>query len=71
MKIARARKDNEEFYAIVENSTIIRIGGTFDRFFEYTYEALSTYNTNEVEFLAPGVPSKVVCVGKNYSEHAK
>lgn len=71
MKIARARKDNEEFFAIVENSTIIRISGNVESIFLNTYQALSTYKSNEVEFLAPVMPSKIVCVGKNYSEHAK
>lgn len=71
MKIARARKGNEEFYCIVESSTVIRLSGGLEQIFDNTYQTLNTYHKSEVEFLAPCMPSKIVCVGKNYSEHAK
>ena len=34
-------------------------------------ELLNTYKLQEVEILAPISPSKIVCIGLNYTDHAK
>jgi len=55
--MARFRFGDEVFLGDVEGRSI-RAGG-------------DEYSLEEVELLAPAVPSKVVCVGLNYVEHAK
>jgi 2-keto-4-pentenoate hydratase/2-oxohepta-3-ene-1,7-dioic acid hydratase in catechol pathway len=58
-------------YAVLEESTVqllrddYRIGADFGFFNQESPFALA-----EVKLLAPVVPSKVVCVGRNYREHA-
>jgi 2-keto-4-pentenoate hydratase/2-oxohepta-3-ene-1,7-dioic acid hydratase in catechol pathway len=58
-------------YAVLEESTVrpladdYRIGADLGLFKQEGPLAL-----NEVKLLAPVVPSKVVCVGRNYREHA-
>lgn len=68
MKICRAAHGGESFYATLEGEQVHRLsGGLFDPP-ERTGEH---YHLSEVTLLAPVPPSKVVCVGKNYLDHAK
>jgi 2-keto-4-pentenoate hydratase/2-oxohepta-3-ene-1,7-dioic acid hydratase in catechol pathway len=55
--MARIRYGDEAFLGEVEGGAI-RAGG-------------EEYSLEEVELLAPAEPSKVVCIGLNYVEHAK
>src|SRR6476661_1626284 len=64
MKICRYRLDEAAGMGIIENDTI----AACDTEFNPTGETVSV---DRVELLAPVTPSKVVCVGRNYSEHAK
>ena len=53
---------------IVDSGTVIELSG------ELIYPRARTGKTfavNEVQFLPPSVPTKIVCVGRNYAEHAK
>ena len=55
-------------YGIVEGNTIKKLDGSYFDAFSVTSEALDVAN---VRLLSPCVPSKVVCVGLNYADHAK
>jgi 2-keto-4-pentenoate hydratase/2-oxohepta-3-ene-1,7-dioic acid hydratase in catechol pathway len=68
MKILRAAKDGQAFYAQLEGSKVRRIAGTPYGGLCFTGEQ---YELGDVELLAPCEPSKVVAVGLNYSDHAK
>jgi 2-keto-4-pentenoate hydratase/2-oxohepta-3-ene-1,7-dioic acid hydratase in catechol pathway len=61
MKICRFKHKNEVMTGILElaYSKII---------LDSTKEVIST---SDVEMLLPALPSKIVCVGRNYAEHAK
>lgn len=68
MKICRAAHGNETFYATIVGDQISRLdGGLFDP----PVETGERYPLSEVRLLAPVLPGKVVCVGKNYLDHAK
>jgi 2-keto-4-pentenoate hydratase/2-oxohepta-3-ene-1,7-dioic acid hydratase in catechol pathway len=57
-------------YAVIVDSTVFPFSA------DYNFEQLELLSNHaalplsEVELLAPVVPSKVVCVGRNYREHA-
>ncbi len=68
MKILRASKDGQEFYAQLENGIIKRIAGLPYGGISFTGEE---YEQVKATLLAPCEPSKVVAVGLNYSDHAK
>jgi 2-keto-4-pentenoate hydratase/2-oxohepta-3-ene-1,7-dioic acid hydratase in catechol pathway len=61
-------KDNIERYGIIEGELIREID--WDLFGDYM-PADVTYGLDEVNILPPCVPSKIVCVGLNYKDHAK
>jgi len=61
-------KDNIERYGIIEGELIREID--WDLFGDYM-PADITYGLDEVNILPPCVPSKIVCVGLNYKDHAK
>lgn len=68
MKFLRFSKDKVEMKGIYEDGKIRRIFGSF--FDNYTVSD-EIYDEEEVTFLPPVIPSKFVCVGRNYAEHAK
>jgi 2-keto-4-pentenoate hydratase/2-oxohepta-3-ene-1,7-dioic acid hydratase in catechol pathway len=53
---------------IVEGDKIHEIRGELDGSRERTG---ATWPLNQIKFLPPSTPSKIVCVGRNYLEHAK
>jgi 2-keto-4-pentenoate hydratase/2-oxohepta-3-ene-1,7-dioic acid hydratase in catechol pathway len=61
-------KDNIERYGIIEGELIREID--WDLFGDYM-PADATYGLDGVNILPPCVPSKIVCVGLNYKDHAK
>jgi 2-keto-4-pentenoate hydratase/2-oxohepta-3-ene-1,7-dioic acid hydratase in catechol pathway len=63
MKICRFRKNGQINIGIVEGQEIWICDTNFRKSEELWY-------TDEVEILAPVSPSKIVCVGRNYAEHA-
>ncbi len=68
MKILRASKDGQTFYAVLNEGRALRIaGGPFGEL-SYTREE---YELGSLVLLAPCEPTKVVAVGLNYSDHAK
>src|SRR3982750_5015060 len=64
MKICRFRKDGQISIGLVEGQEMWVCDADLNKTEELWY-------LDEVEILAPAVPSKVVCVGRNYAEHAK
>lgn len=68
MKLLRFKTGNIEKKGIFEDGVIKRIFGSV--FHQYTVTD-EVYNLDEVQILPPVLPSKIVCVGRNYSDHAK
>ncbi len=67
MKIIRAKKDGQAFYAELRGEAALRLQGMpYDKII-YTKQE---YKLSEVEILAPCEPTKVVAVGLNYAKHA-
>lgn len=68
MRLCRVQSKNDIFYALIENGTLERLCGSPFGELERTGQY---YAMEDVRLLAPVQPSKVVCVGKNYLDHAK
>lgn len=54
-------------YGVVENSSVREISGDFAAGWK---RGERVWPLKEVKLLPPSVPSKIVCVGKNYRDHA-
>ena len=68
MKIVRAKHQNEIFYGELIEDKVVRYEGSPLVVWESTEEI---YELDEIELLAPVLPSKVVAVAKNYAKHAE
>lgn len=68
MRICRVAVGAEEFFAQMDGDIVYRLEGNP---FESIIKSNKQYALNDVRLLAPTMPSKVVCLGKNYSDHAK
>lgn len=68
MKFVRFKTGDVEKKGIYEDGLIKRIFGSI--FHEYIVTD-EEYNLEEVHILPPVMPSKIVCIGRNYSDHAK
>lgn len=71
MKLCRFRpnetgKTGDSRYGIIENGRIFERRGLLD----LQEGAGRSWSLSDVQLLAPCEPSKVVCVGRNYAEHA-
>ncbi|MCA1927832.1 MAG: fumarylacetoacetate hydrolase family protein [Calditerrivibrio sp.] len=68
MKLCRFAIGKEEKKGLLENNKIKEVIGSF-----FTGYAITDheYPLESVKILTPILPSKVVCVGRNYAEHAK
>lgn len=64
MKYCRFQHDGKSGLGIVEGQEVWVCGPDMQRTEELWY-------LDEIELLAPVAPSKIVCVGRNFSEHAK
>ena len=64
MKICRFRKHEEIQIGIVEGGEIWVCDDNLQKTHELCY-------FSEIELLPTASPSKIVCVGRNYAEHAK
>jgi 2-keto-4-pentenoate hydratase/2-oxohepta-3-ene-1,7-dioic acid hydratase in catechol pathway len=65
-----AKLGTDPLYGVLENSTITVLKG--DPIYSGVVPTSITVPESEVRLLAPVIPrSKVVCVGKNYADHAK
>lgn len=61
-------KDKTERYGVIEGEIIKEID--WDLFGDYMPTDI-TYELNQVNILPPCVPTKIVCVGLNYKDHAE
>ncbi|MDL2234830.1 fumarylacetoacetate hydrolase family protein [Christensenellaceae bacterium OttesenSCG-928-L17] len=68
MKLCRVAVQGETFHAIFEKGMLYRLRRSP---FEGIYKDDDSYRIDQARLLAPILPSKVVCVGKNYLDHAK
>lgn len=68
MRYVRFQKGAVEGYGVQEKDKIWEIKGDPFGAFIVTQES---YALNEVKLLAPVLPSKLVCVGLNYRDHAR
>jgi 2-keto-4-pentenoate hydratase/2-oxohepta-3-ene-1,7-dioic acid hydratase in catechol pathway len=66
--IGRFQKDDEIFYAKVVDGELFRLRG--DVFGSPSFDRKSTLRKG-VKTLIPVVPSKIICVGLNYADHAR
>jgi 2-keto-4-pentenoate hydratase/2-oxohepta-3-ene-1,7-dioic acid hydratase in catechol pathway len=67
MKILRALKDEQAFYAELRDGILKCIAGLPFTEISFTGEA---YRLDDIKLLAPCEPSKIVAVGLNYAKHA-
>lgn len=68
MRIARFSQNNDPRFGIVDGPELVVLKGhPLINGYETTGERVPI---KEVKLLAPTIPSKVVCVGKNYADHA-
>lgn len=71
MKLCRFLHNNEIKYGVIKENSVFPLpdaaasGEEFD-----TLKSTNAVNVSEVKFLPPDLPSKIVCVGRNYAEHA-
>lgn len=68
MKIGRFAKGNDIFYGVVEGENVFKTDGDIEPGFIIKDDCLSA---DDLEILSPCTPSKIVCVGLNYADHAK
>lgn len=62
MRICRFKFDDQINVGILENEKVF--------LYEANQKSSKSFNLSEVELIAPTLPSKIVCVGRNYAEHA-
>ena len=72
MRLARIshRSLNGPRYASVRSSAVFPLPPDFNFENAASIETVTSLPLDDVKLLAPVVPSKVVCVGRNYREHA-
>lgn len=70
MKICRVNINNEVRYGRLAGNTVELFNSPFDFSAVETNTTDNTYSTEEAIFLPPVAPSKIVCVGRNYADHA-
>ena len=59
--IGRFRSEDTIFYGEIEGGRVYPNGGT----------SAGTFELSELRVLPPSFPSKIVCVGLNYRDHAE
>ena len=62
MKICRFKFDNQTHTGVIENEKVF--------LFENERKSSHSFDLPEIELILPTVASKIVCVGRNYAEHA-
>lgn len=71
MKICKYKFNNQIQYGAIKNNSVFPLDDISDS--NNVTESImlkNPLNVSEVEFLLPVAPSKIVCVGRNYAEHA-
>lgn len=57
----------DPLFGVIQGNTVREVTGDFATGWK---PAARTWPLNEVKFLPPSLPTKIVCVGRNYLEHA-
>lgn len=74
MKLVEFKKQGKIKTGLIVNQEITEINSTMIHSINTQdiddLELLNTYKFDEVEIKAPIIPSKIVCVGLNYKDHA-
>lgn len=71
MKFCRILFENKIIYGRVENGEVFLFPENIDLSeVKQTKNSINKINASEAFFLPPVNPSKIVCVGRNYAEHA-
>ena len=68
MKYVRIETETGPKWGVVQEEDVLTLRGT--PYEELVYDG-GTYRLEECTLLAPCTPSKIVCVGKNYADHAR
>ena len=68
MRLARIRLPDRIATAAIEGDAVRALGGTF---FENPVPTGEQVALDDAELLAPTIPSKVVCIGRNFAAHAE
>ncbi|MFN3550226.1 MAG: fumarylacetoacetate hydrolase family protein [Endomicrobiia bacterium] len=70
-KYARLLCGKEEFYAIInDDNTFQKVSPSY--FLDNYYVSKRKYKLNDnIKFLSPSKPTKIVCLGLNYKDHAE
>ncbi|HEY0049254.1 MAG TPA: fumarylacetoacetate hydrolase family protein [Pyrinomonadaceae bacterium] len=71
MKICRFINKNQEQYGALHNNRVFPFPDTneFGDLSE-TLKLIESFELSEIKLLPPATPTKIVCVGRNYAEHA-
>jgi len=67
MKLGRLKKNTKTFYGVISDNRVFEVLNPF----ENRLETIKEYKLEELEILVPTIPTKIVCVGLNYVDHAK
>ncbi len=67
MRVIRFRLNGGEFYGRLESDDTVSVGGTR---LDQSADAIAVVNLDDVTMLPSVLPSKIVCVGLNYLDHA-
>ncbi len=62
MKKCRFSHNNQIYNGVLENDNVF--------IFENNKKTSQSFNLSEIKLLPPTVPTKIVCVGRNYADHA-
>lgn len=71
MKICRFEINDEIKFGVLKDDLVFPVNELDELEYSTGDTTLNEFlNQNEVKFLPPTTPSKIVCVGRNYAEHA-
>lgn len=71
MKLCHFEYKNEKYWGAVKNDSVFPLNDldVFNKSGQ-TVKLRNSINIEDVKFLPPVAPSKIICVGRNYAEHA-
>jgi len=67
MRLARFALDGSNHFGIVEGDVVTKLGGPF---FDEVNKTEHTYPLTSVKLLPPVEPTKIICIGLNFQDHA-
>jgi 2-keto-4-pentenoate hydratase/2-oxohepta-3-ene-1,7-dioic acid hydratase in catechol pathway len=68
LRIARFVVDNCVKYGVVQGEKVVDVQG--DIFGDFELQKSNFHDISQIKLLTPVVPSKIICVGNNYRDHA-